>query len=148
MPGHRFQKFVLIEAGELPQASDFTKHHLFQKIHSDTVRGSTAPMVALVVGAVEILNFRVSMVEMEVKIAAAVSTDQKAGEHIVPAIVGTALADFAPLLLHLFKDRSLNNRLVDVLEDNPILTVILQPLFVLVGFGVGLEVENVTTVFL
>ena len=76
MPGHRFQKFVLIEAGELPQASDFTKHHLFQKIHSDIVGGSTTPTVALIVGAVEILDLRVSLIEMKVKIAAAVSTDQ------------------------------------------------------------------------
>ena len=82
---------------------------------------------------------------MKVKIAAAISTDQQTGEHIVFAFVGAALADFAPLLLHLLKYRSFDNRFVDVLEDDPILTVILQPLFVLAGFGVGLEVENVTT---
>ena len=85
---------------------------------------------------------------MEVKIASAVSTDQKAGEHVVFAFVGAALADFAPLLLHLFKYGPFDDRLVDILEDDPILTVILQPLFVLIGFGVGLEVENVTAILL
>ena len=110
--------------------------------------GRTAPTVALIVGAVEILDLRVALIEMEVKIAAAISTDQKAGEHVVLTFVGAALADFAPLLLHLLKNRPFDDRLVDILEDDPILTVILQPLFVLVGFGVGLEVENVTAIFL
>ena len=73
---------------------------------------------------------------MEVKIATAVSTDQQTREHIVLAFVGAALTDFAPLLLHLLKYGPFNDWLVDVLKDDPILTVILQPLFVLVGFGV------------
>ena len=148
VPDHRFQKFVLIEAGELRQTPDFTKHHLFQKIYSDIVGRSTAPTVALIVGAVEILDLRVALIEMEVKIASAVSTDQKAGKHIVLAFVGAALADFSPLLLHLLKYGPLDDRLVDVLEDDPIFTVILQPLFVLVGFRIGLEVENVAAILL
>jgi hypothetical protein len=86
---------VLIEAGELHQAPDFTKHHLFQKIHSDIVGGSTAPAVALIVGAVEILDLRVALIEMEAKIAATISADQKAGEHVMLAFVGAALADFS-----------------------------------------------------
>ena len=110
--------------------------------------GSTVPTITFVVGTVEILDLWVSLIEMEVKIAAAISTDQQTGEHIVLAFVSTALVDFAPLLLHLLKYRSFDDRLVDILEDDPVLTVILQPLFVLVGFGVGLEVENVTAVFL
>jgi hypothetical protein len=48
------------------------------------------------------------------------------------AFVGAALADFALFLLHLLKDGPFNDRLVDVLEDDAILTVILQFLFVLV----------------
>ena len=148
VPNHSFQKFVLIAAGELRQAPNLTKHHLFQKIHSDIMRRGTGPAVALVVGTVKILDLRVPLIEMEMKIAAAVSTDQKAGEHIVLAFVGAALADFAPLLLDLLKDSTLDDRLMDSLEDDPILTAILQPLFVLVGFGVGLEVENVSAILL
>ena len=74
--------------------------------------------------------------------------DQQTGEHVVLAFVGAALADFSPLLLHLLKYGPFNDWLVDILEDDPILTVILQSLFVLVGFGVGLEVENVTAILL
>lgn len=110
--------------------------------------GSTAPTVALVVGAVKILDVGVALIEMKVQIVPAVGTDQKPGEHIALAFVGAALANFAPLLLHLFKNRPFDNRLVNILEDDPILTVILQPLFVFVGFGVGLEVENVTAILL
>ena len=82
------------------------------------------------------------------KIAAAASKDQQDGEHFMLAFVGAALADFALFLLHLLKDGPFNDRLVDVLEDDAILTVILQLFFVLVGFGVGLEVENVAAILL
>lgn len=37
---------------------------------------------------------------------------------------------------------------MDVLEDHPVFTVVLQALFVLVGFRVGLEVENVAAILL
>lgn len=110
--------------------------------------GSTAPTVALIVGTVEILNLRVTLIEMEVKITAAISTDQKPGEHIALAFVGAALANFAPLLLNLFKDRPLNDGFVDILEDDPVFPVIGKPLFVLVRLGVGLEVENLTAILL
>ena len=35
-----------------------------------------------------------------------------------------------------------------VLENDPVFTVILDPLFVLVGFGIGLEVEDISTILL
>ena len=148
MPDHRFQKFVLKLTGKLGQPPDLAQHHLLQEVHADIMGGSATPTIALVVGAVEILDVGVALIEMEVQVVSAVSTDQKAGEHVVLAFVGAALADFSPLLLHLLKYGPFDNRLVDVLEDDPILTVILQPLFVLVGFGVGLEVENVTAILL
>ena len=110
--------------------------------------GSTAPTVSLIVGAVEILDLRVSLIEVEMKITAAVGTDQQTGEHVVLAFVGAALANFSPLLLYLLKYGPFDDRLVNVLEDDPIFTVILQPLFVLVGFRIGLEVENVAAILL
>ncbi len=57
------------------------------------------------------------------------------------AFVGAALADFALFLLHLLKDGPFNDRLVDVLEDDAILTVILQLLFVLVGLELVLKLR-------
>ncbi len=94
--------------------------------------GSAAPTVALVVGAVEILDVGVALIEMKVQVVSAISTDQQAGKHIAFPFVGTALADLAALLLDLLKDRPLNDGFVDVLEDDPVFPVIGKPLFVLV----------------
>ena len=110
-------------------------------------RGAGAA-VAFIIGTVEISDLRVPLIEMKMQVVSAIGTDQQTGKHILFALVGAALADFAPLLLHLLKYGSFDDRLVDILEDDPILTVILQPLFVFVGFGVGLEVENVTAILL
>ena len=62
--------------------------------------------------------------------------------------MGAALADLAPLLLHLLKYGPFDDRLVDVLEDDPVFPVVGEPLFVLVRLGVGLEVENVAAILL
>lgn len=58
------------------------------------------------------------------------------------SIVGAALTDFAPLLLHLRIHSTLDDRLMDVLEHHPILTVIVDSLLILVGFGISFEIEN------
>ena len=44
---------------------------------------STGAAVALVVGAVEILDLRIALIEMKVKVAAAISADQQAGKHMM-----------------------------------------------------------------
>ena len=44
-------------------------------------RGAGAA-IALVVGAVEMLDLRIALIEVKVKVAAAVSADQQAGKHI------------------------------------------------------------------
>lgn len=108
----------------------------------------TGAAVALIVGAVEILDLRIALIEVKVKVAAAVGADQQSGKHIVFSVVGTALADFSPFLLHLLIDSPLDDRLMDILEHHPILTVIVDPLLILVGLGISFEIENVTTVFL
>ena len=108
----------------------------------------TGPPVALVVGTVEILDIGVALVEMEVEVIAAIGTYQKAGEHIALPIVSAALAYFPPLLLDLFPHGTVNDRLMHILENDPILTVILYAFFVLVGFGVGLEIEDITAILL
>lgn len=89
------------------------ENDLLQEVQPDIVgrRAFTQPRIMVL--ATEKLDIVVVLIEMEVQIAAAVSTDQKAGEHIMLAFVGTALADFPPLLLHLFKDGSFNDRLVE-----------------------------------
>ena len=95
-------------------------------------RGAGAA-VALIVGAVEISDLRVSLIEMEMQVVYAIGTDQQTGKHILFAFIGTALADFAPFLLNLLPHGTVNDRLMDVFEYHPIFTVIFDPLLVLVG---------------
>ena len=110
--------------------------------------GLTGTTVALVVGAVEILDFRVALIEVEVQIAAAVCADKQAGEHIVFSVAGTAFAHLSTLLLYLFKHGTFNNGFVNILEHYPIFRVVMNPLLILVGLGVGFEVQNITTILL
>lgn len=106
------------------------------------------PRLPLVVGAVEILGLRIALIEVKMKVAAAIGADQQAGKHIVFSAVGAAFADFSPLLLHLLIHSTLNDRLMDILEHHPIFTVIADPLLIFVGLGISLEIENVAAVFL
>ena len=76
VPDNSLQKVVLIEAGKLGQPLNLAQHHFFQKIHTDVMGGLAGATVALVVGAVEILDFRVALIEVEVQIAAAVCADK------------------------------------------------------------------------
>ena len=110
--------------------------------------GLAGATVALVVGAVEILDFRVALIEVKVQIAAAVCADKQAGEHIVFSVAGTAFAHLSTLLLYLLKHGTFNNGFVNILEHHPIFWVVMNPLLVLVGLGVGFEVQNITTILL
>ena len=148
VPDNSLQKVVLIEAGKLGQPPNFAQHHFFQKVYTDVMGGLAGTTVALVVGAVEILDFRVALIEVKVQIAAAVCADKQAGEHIVFSVAGTAFAHLSTLLLYLLKHGTFNNGFVNILEHHPIFRVVMNPLLVLVGLGVGFEVQNITTILL
>ena len=92
----------------------------------------TGPPVALVVGAVKILDIGVALVEMEVEVIATIGTHQQTGKHIAFSIVSAALPYFPSLLLDLFPHGTVNDRLMHILENDPVFTIILNPLFVLV----------------
>ena len=132
MTDHFLEKIVLVKAGILRQTTDFAENDLLQKVHSDIVRGAAGAAIALVVGAVEILDLRVSLIEMKMKVAPAVGADQKPGKHAPFPVLRLTLSHLAALLLHLFKDGTLNDRLMHILENRPVLTVILQSFLVLV----------------
>jgi hypothetical protein len=83
------------------------------------MRGN-ALAAAVVVGAVEILNIMVALIEMEIEIAAAIGAPQKAGKHIFLAVKGLALAYLPALLLYLFPYFPLDDGRVYVLENRPI----------------------------
>ena len=100
---HHGGELLLIAAHKAGQTPDLGQHHLLQKIRPDIVGGGTGSPVALIVGAVEILNLRVALVEMEMEVVAAVRADQQAGEHIPLPLMGAAFADLPSLLLHLLQ---------------------------------------------
>ena len=69
-------------ARKLREPPDLTKNYLLQEIHADIMRRGTGTSIALVIGTIKILDIRIALIEMEVEIAAAVSTHQQAGKHI------------------------------------------------------------------
>ena len=139
---------MLFRSGKLGQPPNLAQHHFFQKVYTDVMGGLAGTTVALVVGAVEILDFRVALIEVEVQIAAAVCADKQAGEHIVFSVAGTAFAHLSALLLYLFKHGTFNNGFVNILKHYPIFRVVMNPLLVLVGLGVGFEVQNIPAILL
>ena len=83
---------------------------------------------------------------MEVEVIAAIGTHQQTGKHIAFPIVGTALAYLPSLLLDLLPHGAVNDRLMHILENDPVFTVILDPLFVLIGLAILSRRESPTTV--
>ena len=112
------------------------------------MRGGTGPPVALVVGAVELFDLRVALVEMEVEVVAAVRTDQKAGKHMLLALMSATLADLPPPFLDFLPGGPVNDGLMHIFENGPIFAVIFNAALIFVGFGVGLEIEYIAAVFL
>ena len=108
----------------------------------------TSPSVALVVGTVEILDLGIALIEMVMEVVSAVGTNQETRKHIFLPIISTPSAPRSSFLLYLLPHGAINNRFVYVLENDPILTVIINPFFVLIRFRVGLEIEDIAAVFL
>jgi len=104
--------------------------------------------ISFIIRAVEILNFRVALIEMEMQIVFAIGADKQAGKHILFALVGNALAYLAALLLYLFLCGPVNNSFVNVFENSPILRVVFKAFFVFVGFAVSFEVDNIAAILL
>ena len=78
----------------------------------------------------------------------AVCTYQNTAEHIAVSFFGFPFTDFSTLLLNLLPNGTLNNRLVNIFEDDHIFRIILDTLFVFIGFGICFEVNHIATVFL
>jgi len=67
-----------------------------QEVHTDIMGRGTGAAVALIVGAVEIHDLWIALIEVKVNVEAAVGADQQSGKHPVFSDVGMALADFDP----------------------------------------------------
>ena len=148
MPHDRLDKVVLITACKLGQATDFAKHNLFQKVLSDVMGRRAGSTRTVIVGAIEVTNFVVALVEMEMQIASAISANQQSGEHILFSILTFALPGFAAFFLNLLPGSPIYNRLMGIFEHNHIFRVIRQTLFVFVRLTVGLEIDKITAIFL
>ena len=85
---------------------------------------------------------------MVMQVLSAIGTDEQPRKHIVLAIGHFAPTQLTTHLLNLLKGRPIPYRLMDILEHHHILRVIFQSLFVLVGNGVGLKIDDVPTIFL
>ena len=55
------------------------------------MRRAASTPVALIVGAVEILDFRIALIEVEMQVVAAIGTDQQARKHTGFTLMGFEL---------------------------------------------------------
>ena len=97
----------------------------------------------------EKLDVVVVLVEVEIEVAAALRAFQQAGKY-AGLLRDRGLFAARPFLerLHLFPSLAVNNGLMDIEEDRPVLFRVLNPLFHLVGLGVAFEVNDIAAVFL
>ena len=102
---------------------------------------------AIIVGAIEVTNFVVALVEMEMQIASAIRANQQSGEHILFSILTFALPGFATFFLNLLPGSPIDNRLMDIFEHNNIFRIVRQAFLVFVRLTVGLEINKITAVF-
>ena len=56
------------------------------------------------------------------------------------------IVNLSAFLLHLFKCFPVDDRIVHILEDRPVFFFVLPTLFVLLGFRVGLEIDDIAAV--
>ena len=103
----------------------------------------------IVILATEKLNVVVALVEVEIEVSAALWAFQIAGKH-AGRLGDSGPPPAGPLFhaLHLFPGGPVNDGLVDVEEDRPVLLRVLDPLLHLVGLGVGFEVNYITAILL
>ena len=64
------------------------------------------------------------------------------------ALIGAALSDLPPPLLDFLPGGPVNDGLMHILEDCPILAVIFDAALVFVGLGIGLKIENIAAILL
>lgn len=110
-------------------------------------RGAAAP-ATVVIGTVEILDIVIALVEVVIQVVTAIRAYQQAAEHITFAVLRLSTANLATLFLNLFPDHTINNQLMHVFENRPVFPVVGNPLLVFVGFGVGLEIQDIPAILL
>ena len=85
------------------------------------------------------------------QLVAAVSAVQQIGKCAFFAILRfrcTTLCSLDDLLLYLLKGVPVDNRLMNILDDDPVSFRVIEAGLILEGFGVGFEVDHIAAVFL
>ena len=77
---------------------------------------------------------------MIIQVVTTIRTDQQTAENVSLPILGFALTDLSSLFLDLLPDYTVNDGLMDVFENQPVLPVIIDPLLILIRFGISFEV--------
>ena len=146
---HRLDKVVLVLICEAGQPVHLVQHHPLQKFQPDIMGLGALAQAGIVILATEKLNVVVALVEVEIEVSAALWAFQIAGKH-AGRLGDSGPPPAGPLFhaLHLFPGGPVNDGLVDVEEDRPVLLRVLDPLLHLVGLGVGFEVNYITAILL
>lgn len=120
--------------------------HLLQKVQPDIMCGGALAKPGIVVLATEKLDVVITLVEMEIEVAAALWAFQQAGEN------AGLLRDRRPLTtgaafqtLHLFPCGTVNNGLMHIEKDRPVFFGSFDAAVYLVGLGITLKVDDVAT---
>ena len=146
MSHNRPYKIIFILAGELRKPADFAQNDLFQKINPDIMAGFTRSSGIIIVGAAEISNFRISLIEVKIQIASAVRANQQARKHVSLSILAGTFANLAALFLHLFPRGPVNDGLMHIFKNSHVFRIILLTLLVFIGLAVGFEVYQIAAI--
>ncbi len=89
------------------------------------------PRLPYIVGQLK-YDLRIALIEVKVKVAAAIGADQQAGKHIGVLRCWCGVCGFCPASAAPAHTLStLDDRLMDILKHHPIFTVIADPLLIL-----------------
>ena len=110
-------------------------HHLLNRIRTYIVGGRTSATIGSIIGAVEVLNGLVWVIDVKPQGATAIGTIEQAAKHILLAVLLLWSAAFCLCykLLYHFKGLTVNDRLVNVLEYRPIFFGIIKTFLVTEG---------------
>lgn len=112
---------------------------------------ATATVVFYIIGTGEKAYILIDGVDVIPQLVTAVGAVQQIRKDALFAILRfrrTALCPLDDLLLYLLKGVPVDNRLVNILEDDPVFFQVIDAGLILEGFGVGLEIDHIAAVFL
>ena len=84
------------------------------------MRRAAWPATTFVIGTTEVFDICIAGVHMIVKVLSAFGANDQSGKHIHFTAVHLFLSGFAALFLYSFPHRTLNNRLMNVLENSDV----------------------------